>query len=414
MIDNNKTYDLKTDPQKLIENPILAEYWTTKVRNDDGTFIYGFAEYLGLTFRLKNGKIKLQGSLHKYRNLGKHNYDDFSVVDVAEVVHELERNFRIDIYSTVLNNVEFGVNVVLPFRVNVVLDNLITYKGKCFDRKVEKGMSFYECRMSKFTIKIYDKGKQYNLPDNVLRFEIKVTAMQYLKPKGIKLRYLSDLLNMDIYEPLGNILTEVFEEILFGDNTVNESDLTIKELETYLRGSNSKAWKPQAGEKERKRLQRLEYEFKGILERHRKGVNFRSVVSDLIRMKSLELSQISQNSKGEYDFLAFSLFPFSPEINDNEKGRFVSNINISHNRYLGQGTNDKINKCASCRKVLKVNQITYCSDRCKIEKDGRNGKSNDRNNFKKRFKKLVSKPSLFDVSGMVKLSERQKQWISKS
>ena len=95
MIDNNKTYDLKTDAQKLIENPILAEYWTTKVRNEDGTFIYGFAEYLGLTFRLKNGKIKLQGSLHKYRNLGKHNYDDFSVVDVAEVVHELERNFRI-------------------------------------------------------------------------------------------------------------------------------------------------------------------------------------------------------------------------------------------------------------------------------------------------------------------------------
>ena len=47
-------------------------------------------------------------------------------------------------------------------------------------------MSFYECRMSKFTIKIYDKGKQYNLPNNVLRFEIKVTAMQYLDNEGCK------------------------------------------------------------------------------------------------------------------------------------------------------------------------------------------------------------------------------------
>ena len=416
MIDNNKTYDLKTDPQKLIENPLLAEYWTTKVRNEDGTFIYGFAEYRGLTFRLKNGKIKLQGSLHKYRNLGKHNYNDFRAVDVAEVVRELSERFEIDTAQTLLNNVEFGVNVVLPFGVNVVLDNLITYKGKSFDRKVEKGMSFYECRMSKFTIKIYDKSLQYNLPNNVLRFEIKVTAMQYLETKGMKegtkLRYLSDLLNMAIYEPLGNILTEVFEEILFGDNTINESDLTTKERETYLRGSNPRAWKPQAGEKERKRLQRLEYEFKGILERHRKGVNFRSVVSDLIRVKSLELSQISQNSKGEYDFLAFSLFPFSPEINDSGKGRFVSNIYISHKRYLGQCPNDKIRKCAGCRKVLKDNQIKYCSDRCKIEKDGRNGKSNDRNNFKKRFRKLVNKPSLFDVSVLVKLSEQQKQWIN--
>jgi hypothetical protein len=395
MIDNNKTYNLKTDPQKLIENPILAEYWTTKVRNGDGTFIYGFAEYLGLTFRLKNGKIKLQGSLHKYRNLGKHNFDDFSVVDVAEVVHELERNFRIDIYSTVLNNVEFGVNVVLPFGVNLVLDNLITYKGKSFDRKVEKGMSFYECRMSKFTIKIYNKGKQYNLRENILRFEIKVTAMQYLETKGIKLRYLSDLLNMDIYEPLGNILTEVFEEILFGDNTINESDLTTKERETYLRGSNPRAWKPQAGEKERKRLQRLEYEFKGILKRHRIGVNFRSVVSDLIRMKSLELSQISQNSKSEHDVLIFSLFPFSPEINDSGKGRFVSNINISHNRYLGQCTNDKIKKCAGCRKVLKDNQLGYCSEKCKIGKNRRNDKSNPRHGFIRKYGNLSNAWSLF-------------------
>ena len=414
MIDNNKSYDLKTDPQKLIENPYLAECWNTNVRNIDSTINYGFAEYLGLTFRLKNGKIKFQGSLHKYRNLGKHNYDDFTAEDVAKIVRELSELFGIDLYSTVLNNVEFGVNVVLPFGVNVVLDNLITYRGKHFEHKEGKGMSFYECRMSKFTIKIYDKSLQYKLPNNVLRFEIKVTAMQYLETKGVKLRYLSDLLNMAIYEPLGNTLTEVFEEILFGDNTINESNLTDKEDKIYSRGSNPKTWKTQRGEKERKRLQRLEHEFKSILERHRTGVDFRSVVSDLIRAKSLELSQISQNSNDGYNVFALGLFPYSTTEKDNGKSQVVPNVNISHSRYLGHGIEDKINKCASCRKVLKNNQITYCSDRCKIEKDVRNGKSNDRNNFKKRFKKLVSKPSLFDVSGMVKLSEQQKQWIRKS
>lgn len=414
MIDNNKSYDLKTDPQKLIENPLLAEYWTTKVRNVDGDFIYGFAEYLGLTFRLKNGKIKLQGSLHKYRNLGKHNYDDFRAMDVAEVVHELERNFKIDLYSTVLNNVEFGVNVVLPFGVNVVLDNLITYKGKHFEYREEKGESYYQCKRTKFIIKIYDKTKQYKLPNNVLRFEIKVTAMQYLEPKGVKLRYLSDLLNMAIYEPLGNILTEVFEEILFGDNTINESDLNTRELETYLRGSNPKAWRPQKGEKERKRLQRLENEFKSILERHRTGVDFRSTVSNLIRAKSLELSQISQNSNDGYNVFALGLFPYSTTEKDNGKSQVVPNINISHNRHLGQCTNDKINKCASCRKVLKDNQITYCSDRCKIEKDGRNGKSNPRHGFMRKYDKLLDTQLLFDISEMVKLTEQQKTWIGKS
>lgn len=414
MIDNTKTYDLKTDSQKLIENPYLDGHWQTTV-NSDSEPLYHFAEYLGLTFRLKNGKTKFQGSLHKYRNLGKHNYDDFSAVEVMEVVHELERNFEIDIYSTVLNNVEFGVNVVLPFGVNVVLDNLITYRGKHFEHKEGKGMNFYECRMSKFTIKIYDKGKQFKLPNNVLRFEIKVTAMQYLKDKGgIELRYLSDLLNMDIYEILGNTLTEVFDEILFGDNTINENNLTEKEYRIYSPGSNPIKWKRQTGEKERKRLQRLEHEFKSILERHRTGVDFRSVVSNLIRAKSLELSQISQNSNDRYNVFALGLFPYSTNEKDCVKGQFVPNINISHNRHLGQCTNDKINKCASCRKVLKENQISYCSDRCKIKKDKRNQRSNPRNDFKKQFKRVIETSSLFDLSEIIKLSEQQKMWIRKT
>lgn len=176
-------------------------------------------------------------------------------------LRKLSERFEIDTTTTFLNYVEFGVNIVLTFGVHVVLNNLINYKGKEFGYEVEEGISYYQCKRPKFIIKIYDKTKQFNLPDNVLRFEIKVTAMQYLETKGAKLRYLFDLLNMDIYEPLGNVLTKVFEEILFGDNTINENDLTTKELETYLRGSNPKTWKPQTGEREHKKLQRLAYEF---------------------------------------------------------------------------------------------------------------------------------------------------------
>jgi hypothetical protein len=291
MIDGIKTYDLKTDPQKLIENPYLAEYWDTTVHNSDGRYKYEFAEYFGLKFRIKNEKVRLQGSVHKYRNAGRHNYDDFRAVDVAEVVWELSKCFEIDTSTTLLNNVEFGVNVVLPFGVHVVLNNLIVYKGEPFIKVVEDGISYYQCKKKQFIIKIYDKGNQYNLSENVLRFEIKVMKMQYLVIKGIPLHYLSDLLNMDIYEPLGNILTEVFEGILFGDNTINESNLTVKELETYLRGNNPTTWKPQKGETERKRLYRLEMSFKSILERYHTGVNVQRLVSELIRVKSLELSR---------------------------------------------------------------------------------------------------------------------------
>ena len=291
MIDGIKIYYLITDPNQLLQNPYLAEYWTTTVNNADAVVKYVLAEYFGLKFQLKHGKVRLQGSVHKYRNNGRHNYDDFRAVDVAEVVRELSERFEIDTARTLLNNVEFGVNVVLPFGVDVVLGNLIAYKGKPFIKVVEDGMSYYQCKKTHFIIKIYDKGKQYNLPNNVLRFEIKVMRMQNLETKGIRLRYLSDLRNMAIYEPLGNILTEVFEGILFGDNTLNEKELNTKELETFLRGSNPKTWTPQKGETERKRLYRLEMSFTDILERYRTGVNFRSIVSELIRLKGLELSR---------------------------------------------------------------------------------------------------------------------------
>ncbi|MCU0467912.1 MAG: hypothetical protein MUF58_04855 [Arcicella sp.] len=405
------------------------ESWTTTVQNADGVIKYGLAEYFGLKFQIKHNKVRLQGSLHKYRNTGRHNYDDFTAQDVEKVVQELSERFEIDTATTEINNVEFGVNVVLPFPVKLVLDNLIVYKGEPFQKVVEDGMSYYQCKRTKFIIKIYDKGKQYKLPENVLRFEIKVTAMQYLETKGIRLQNLSDLLNIGIYEPLGNILLETFDNILFGDNTLNENGLNPKELETYLRGSNPKAWKPQRGDKERKRLQRLEVSFKDILERHRTGVNFRGLVSELIRAKSLELSQISQNSNTEYDMLNMVLFPYSSNPNSSEKSQFVPNVILRYSRYLGHSRNTrhstdaslttstqskepKIRKCASCRKILNEDQKSYCSERCNNMKNKRNLKSNDRNNFKNRYKKFIRQPPLFDISELLKLNDKQREWIN--
>lgn len=411
MIDGIKTYDLKTDPQKLIENPYLAGHWKTTI-NSDAEPLYDFAEYFGLKFHLKHGKVRLQGSIHKYRNLGKHNYDDFRAVDVAEVVRELSERFEIDTAQTLLNNVEFGVNVVLPFGVSVVLDNLIAFKGDSFINIEEKGMSYYQCKKTHFIIKIYDKGKQFNLPDNVLRFEIKVMRMQYLKTKGIALKYLSDLLNIGIYEPLGNILTEVFEGILFGDTTLDEDVLSEKEFKIFHRGSNPKTWQVKAGGQNLSRkMQRLESSFKDVLERYRTGVNIKGVVSELIRKKSLELSTFYQEIE---HILRLENVHFLPTDNQEQKDQ---DRHLLHFRYRVKpvsSDNDKINKCSGCRKVLKDNQLGYCSDRCKIKKDARNNKSNPRHGFMRQYDKILITPTLFDVSVLVKLSEQQKQWVYKN
>ena len=410
MIDGIKIYDLKTDPSQLLQNPYLAEYWNTTVNNSDGTYKYGLAEYFGLKFQLKHGKVRLQGSVHKYRNEGRHNYDDFRAVDVAEVVRELSERFEINTATTLLNNVEFGVNVVLPFRVNVVLDNLIVFKGEPFIPIVEDGMSYYQCKKTHFIIKCYDKGKQYKLPDNVLRFEIKVMRMQYLATKGIKLRYLSDLLNMAIYEPLGNILTEVFEGILFDDNTLDEKALTDKEYKTYSRGSNPKKWQvAAAGQKVSRKLQRLEHSFKEILERHRTGVNFRSVVSELIRKKSLEMSTFYQEIE---NILRLENVHFLPTDNQEQKDPNVHFLHFSYSVNNVHSDNAKVKKCSGCGKPIEFDK-TYHSEECRKRKLERNKRSNPKNNFRGQFKRVIETPSLFDVSTLVRLTDKQHDWINR-
>ncbi len=420
MIDGIKTYDLKVNPDRLEQNPYLAEYWNTTVHNADAVVRYGLAEYLGLKFQIKHQKVRMQGSLHKYRNNGKHNYDDFTVVEVGKVVKELSERFGIDIQLTELNNVEFGVNVILNFPVRFVLDNLIHYKGSPFTKVVEDGMSYYQCKKAHFIIKIYDKGLQYGLPDNVLRFEIKVMRMQYLEKKGIALRYLSDLMNAGIYEPLGNILTETFDSILFGDNRLNERRLNDKELQTFLRASNPKTWEVTEGKQsEWKKLQRLESSYLNILDKYREGVNFKSVVAELIRAKSLELSTIYRPMD---TVLSLENVQFLPTEYQDEKTQNVHYLHFSYSVNSGHTGNSistsapdnqtpKIKLCSGCGKPIERDQL-YHSLECKIRRDERNARSNDRNNFKGRYRKLFKEPSLFDLSVLIKLTPQQKAWVN--
>ena len=119
------------------------------------------------------------------------------------------------------------------------------------------------------------------------------------------------------------------------------------------------------------------------MESHQTGVNFRSVVSDLIRAKSLELSKISQNSNDEYNILAFNLFPFLPEINDSVKGLFVPNINFNYTRYLGQLKNSNneqpkgSNKywCSGCGQPIGTRKMYHSFD-CEFRKVEGNAERN--------------------------------------
>lgn len=410
MDDFIKLLNVAINLEKILANPILKDYWHTDVMTNDGDIRENFAHYLGLIFTVKNENLQLAGSIHKYRNKGKHNYDDFSCNDAIEVIKGLCNDFEIDPYRTEVNNLEVGVNVILPFPVKLVLDNLVTYKGDCFTKEVEDGMRYYQCKKTQFYIKIYDKSLQYNLPYNLLRFEIKVIRKQYFERYKIPIYWLSDLMNPDIYPMLAELLTATFKDILFSDNRIDVKDLNATERVIYYKGSNPNTWEGKSKtEREKKERQRFRAEFINLLKTYRQEEDFRGITLEKIWSKSRELSRFYRESETVFTMkdtssksgvVPFLFFRYNIESGHQEN---VSNAN----------TISKIRKCAGCRKLLKDNQLGYCSDRCKIKKDGRNGKSNPRHGFMRKYDKLLGTPLLFDISEMVKLSEQQIVWIGK-
>lgn len=377
MYDGFNSLNVAVNPQLLLENRLLLDSQETTVKTNGGDIKKEFGKYQGLDFLIKNRNVRLSGSFHKYFNEGKHNYNDFDVVQAKEVIRDICQKFDIDPQRTQLNNLEFGVNVVLPFPVSTVLDNLNSYKGKLFVRETGKDKDYCQCTNSQFYIKIYDKGKQYGLPENVLRFEIKAIKKQYFEGFNIPIYWLSDLLNDAICPKLGDLLTSTFDEILFNDNRIDCSSLSLQEQIIYYKGINPKTWEGKTtNERDKKKRQRDRKEFKTLLEKHRKGDDFKAITMSLIKEKILQMSRSYRNTEQN------NIINLTAEKTLNVPFlHFKYNIGLGHNENIA----NKVKYCSGCGKPLEQHQTTYHNKECQKRKFERNKKSNLRNDFKKKY-----------------------------
>ncbi|ADB41827.1 hypothetical protein [Spirosoma linguale] len=288
-----KSLDLSVSAEVLLKNPLLDFEGRYSQTTGEISTHKLTAKHRGLTFTLtprqKGGyRVEANGSIHRFSRGGVHNADDFTAADLLAALDEFVTTYGVNPFTSRLNNVEFGVNVVLPFPVSTVLSNLISYKNRPFTKEPGDGFTYYQCLTQRYVVKLYDKGSQYDLPDNVLRVEVKVLKMEYLTRRGIRLDWLADLLNVENYGPLGALLVETFTEILFDEPTIKPAKLTDRERDVYQNGRNPRFWlipdDLPAIERPRlwKRLQRAENAFRALLSKHRRGDDWQSQTATLI------------------------------------------------------------------------------------------------------------------------------------
>jgi len=198
------------------------------------------AEYKGMKFIIyESGFILLQGSLHKYWNVGKHNYNSFTYYDLVEVIEDLRIKFDLSLNNCVLNNLEVGVNIRPPVPTNQILNNLMFHRNIKFkdkDVRMFKG-NYKQVRHGRYYIKAYNKKLQYEndfiLLDDILRFELKYVRMEDLKKFNI--RTLIDLVDKTKLAYLKSNLIKVWAEILFFDKSIKRKNLKKNQREIKIR-----------------------------------------------------------------------------------------------------------------------------------------------------------------------------------
>lgn len=186
----------------------------------------------------------IRGSLHKNYFKGR-NDKRFYIDDVIKEINYLCKKLKIDSKKTKIDSLEFGVNIVLDFKpFNFLREHLINYKSQPFNQysndKQNRKLGFV-CERTQYLVKCYDKGMQFNLNYNLMRFELKFIKMQRLKHIGIL--YLNDLIKPEIYHKLNNLLIQCWNNILFAEPLQNVIQPITKLQNTLInKGDNTKYW----------------------------------------------------------------------------------------------------------------------------------------------------------------------------
>ncbi len=231
-------YELKdVRPEILAANSLLE--FETKVNQRTGELgVYSHAFYKGLEFKIfeptranPEGRITIEGSLHKYWNNGGHNFNDFALIHIYAVLEDLKVKFQITPKNCFIKQIEIGVNILPPYPTKTVLNCCILHKTERFKWTYTNDEGNYiQVQHGNYYVKIYDKQKHYqnkgfNVPNPVMRFEIKYKRTQLctaLKKRNTAKITIQDVLNFGINN-FKTLLLKEWENVLFYDFTVLNS-----------------------------------------------------------------------------------------------------------------------------------------------------------------------------------------------
>lgn len=197
------------------------------------------------------GHLEINTSPHYHSNHYCHNGDDFTPLQAIETITNILTYLGIDrkeFNCLKVVNIEFGVNIIPDVDVKNLINGLLFYKKTPF--KVGDFPYFKKTDATSYKqIKAYAKGLQfedfqeYGINPNTFRFEVKSKQAKNICKYGITTA--DDLLNLETYNRLGQILIDEWEQILLVNleqNPNEENELKTDAVKFITDAENASFW----------------------------------------------------------------------------------------------------------------------------------------------------------------------------
>ncbi len=253
------------------------------------------------------GTVLFSGSIHKMYNsisgIFAPNYEDFREykgfngnqfcyhgLDLAR--QHLKTLFGVPSENMIIQNIEYGVNLVTSFDPMYFIKGLLPFEMKPFEYKYSEHLAQSVHRQ--YILKVYNKGNQYNMPFHTLRFEMKVTKMEHQK-KDVGITSMADF-KTSILTKAFKYLNKHLKKVLYYDRTIKESSLTQKQKIKLKEYYNPRYWSNLTPKERLRNKIRLNQ----IIELH--SQNLKQELLETLKQNWVEFDRLSVNHLGvEFD-----------------------------------------------------------------------------------------------------------------
>lgn len=263
---------IKLDITHVGEAALRRKFSFHDVLKNKGRLLFHEAYYEGLTIQINSvtGRIFLSGSLHKfyrqYQTGESQNYDQFTFEQFMHCVELLKEHMGIDPETAKLIWLEVGVNIPVDVEPNLLIERgLVSYKNRLYSQNADgfrTSGSMKRFIFRDYEIKAYDKGQQYGLEGNILRWELKSLNSRFIR-RTLHCSVLWHLCNRTTWERLGQELIDRWQKnVLAIDWDWVNASIEPRIRSDLLRYSNPSYWtepENQGRSETRKRSRNLAY-----------------------------------------------------------------------------------------------------------------------------------------------------------